>query len=101
MPPARDLTNKQFGFLLALRRIHGIKSKDGPRAMWLFRCLRCGAEKIICGRYAVRAAISSSCGCYRRELGRRWKGRRPRDKKMAPCRGHRTQGEGVDSGRSP
>lgn len=71
-----DLTGQRFGRLLVLRR-------DSASTMrWSCRC-DCGTVKSIYSG-ALRGGVTTSCGCYRREITAersRERGRRNRQQK--------------------
>ena len=80
----KDLTNKRFGKLLAIKPLYVNKK----RRNWVWLCLcDCGVEKEILGRY-LTSGTAKSCGCGRHKKGNenpRWKGGRRRDKDGYIC----------------
>lgn len=62
MPPFRDITNQQFGWLTALR---AQRRADAYGYEWVFAC-RCGKEVVYRGDL-VRDGNIISCGCHRQQ----------------------------------
>lgn len=58
-----DLTNREFGRLIAIRR-HAVDKHS--KALWWCRC-KCGKEKAIAAASLLRG-LSASCGCLKVEL---------------------------------
>lgn len=58
----RDLTGQTFGRLTVLGR----GEHKGRHRLWSCRCT-CGAEKDVLG-FNLKSGITTSCGCYRREV---------------------------------
>lgn len=58
---AKDLTNKRYGSLTAVRR----SKSSAQRVHWLFRC-DCGQEKLLLAENVTRG-LAKSCGCHRKE----------------------------------
>lgn len=71
-----DLTGRTFGRLKVIERAadNGVYSRSRPR--WLCEC-ECGNKAVVLGAN-LRAGMTKSCGCLRRETsaanGRRRKG---------------------------
>jgi hypothetical protein len=64
-----DLTGKQFERLTVIERAGSYRSWNSPEtssAMWRCRC-ECGNEVIVRGAN-LRAGLTRSCGCLRREI---------------------------------
>jgi hypothetical protein len=69
MPRVIDISNCQFGSLIAIRWI--------PGQGWLCRC-NCGIEKTVANSTALRKGLIKSCGCERtRSISEYAKFRRP------------------------
>ena len=66
MAHAIDLTNKKFG---RLRVIERATNDNHGTAKWLCEC-ECGTKKII-RNDKLRKGEILSCGCYRRERGKK------------------------------
>lgn len=65
MPARRkDYTGQRFGRYVALRRVN-----DRGPSRWLCRC-DCGTEKVVRMSHLIDGS-TVSCGCYRREMGKR------------------------------
>ncbi len=62
MPPLRDLTRQQFGFLTAQWPV----GKRGNNVCWLCLC-KCGNLTIVSGAELV-SGHTKSCGCFRKEF---------------------------------
>lgn len=71
-----DLTGRTFGRLKVIGRVPTDKYYSNPRPMWLCEC-QCGNQKVVRGSN-LRAELTRSCGCLRREKsaenGRKRKG---------------------------
>lgn len=73
-----DLTGRTFGRLTVLGRVPRNDQYSSPRPLWLCQC-ECGQQTVVIGAN-LRAGLTRSCGCLRRETstenGRRRKGKR-------------------------
>lgn len=65
----KDLQNKNgdplectYGYLKPIRKVESKKTKQGTDSQYLCKCLNCGNEKVIRGRY-LRAGKITHCGC--------------------------------------
>lgn len=74
-----DMTGRKYGRLLVLERA-GTSGQDGQRrTMWLCQC-DCGNTTVVIGAN-LRAGMTRSCGCLRREISaqsgrKRWTGKK-------------------------
>lgn len=69
---ANDITGKRYGRLIALRATNK-RSKDNGSVIWQCKC-DCGNITYV-AQGDLQKGVVSSCGCYRRELGKE-KGRK-------------------------
>lgn len=71
MATVNDITGKMFGYLEAIKRTEGRKSKCGKiHTMWLCKCHACGNMKITYYSSLVNGSVKS-CGCIHNELLKR------------------------------
>lgn len=62
-----DLTGKQYGRLLVLKRAENHILPDGRHSvMWLCRCV-CGNECIVAGE-SLKKCYTKSCGCLHKQV---------------------------------
>ena len=60
-----DITGQAFGRLTVIRYVGTNRDR---KAQWLCRC-ECGEDATVTGK-SLRSGITTSCGCYTRELAR-------------------------------
>jgi hypothetical protein len=59
----KDLTNQDFGFLTAIKRVEN----DKYFRRWLCHCNRCGKDTVV-REYSLLNGNTVSCGCYRNDI---------------------------------